>query len=161
MKKYPLKQLFFIKRKRLEESEKILREKKQELSVEEEKLTKFEFERDKTKVHKIKKLTQLREALDKGKPTTKIEQMRSYMKIVEEKLQSHENKVTAQKKEVLKAEEAVEVARQEMFKRQKDIEKLSEHEGQWTKEMLKELEKEEAKEGDEMGTIRFTRKRKR
>lgn len=160
MKKYPLEQLAFIKKKKLQESERILREKKEELAAAEEKLRQVELERDKAKAHKIEKLKQLRDALDEGKPTSKIEQMRTYMKIVEEKLQSHEKKVTAQKEEVVKAEEAVEAARQDMLKRQRDVEKLKEHKGEWTKEMHKELEKEEAKEEDETGTTRFIRKKK-
>jgi len=160
-KKYPLEQLVFIKKKKLQEAEKMLREKKEELEAEEEKLVKVEAERDKVKVHKMEKLTQLREALDEGKPAAKIEEMRIYLKIVDEKLKSHENKVILQQKEVEKAEEAVEEARKEMLKRQRDVEKLKEHKGDWTKEMVRELEREEAKEGDEMGTTRYIRNKKK
>jgi flagellar biosynthesis chaperone FliJ len=160
MKKYPLEQLIFIKKKKLQESERALREKKEALAAAKHKLQQVELERDKAKAHKLEKLKQLRDGLDEGKPTTKIEQIRIYMKIVEEKLQSQEKRVAAQKEEVVKAEEAVEAARRDMFKRQRDVEKLKEHKGMWTKEMRKELEKEEAKEEDETGAIHFIRKKK-
>lgn len=161
MKKYPLEQLAVIKKKKLQEAERILREKKEALAQEEEKLTRVEKERDKAKAHKQDKLEQIRHALDTGEKTTKIQQMRTYLKIAEEKVQSHENKVIAQTQEVKKAEEAVETARKEMLKRQRDIEKLKEHKEDWKKEMQLELEKEEAKDEDETGTIRYIRQRKK
>ena len=43
-KKYPLEQLAFIKKKKLEEAERILREKKEKLAEEEELLRKVEEE---------------------------------------------------------------------------------------------------------------------
>ena len=99
-KKYPLQQLAFIKKKKLEEAERILREKKEKLAVEEDKLAHIEKERDKIKKHKQDKLQQLRDALDEGERTDKVEQKRIYLKIVEEKLKQHEKKVVDQKKEV-------------------------------------------------------------
>ncbi|NGX39494.1 MAG: hypothetical protein KR126chlam1_00823 [Chlamydiae bacterium] len=159
-KKYPLEQLVFIKKKKLEEAERILREAKDKLDLEEEKLKKVEAERDKVLKHKQDKLEQIRDALDKGTRTDKIEQMRLYLKLVKEKLIAHEKKVSDQVKEVEKAEEAIEAARKVMVLRQQHVEKLKEHKGEWTKEMLKELEKEEAKEAEEMSTARFIRQKK-
>lgn len=160
-KEYPLEQLVIIKKKKLEEAEKVLREKKEKLAIEEEKLKKLEDERDKVKKHKQDKLTQLRAALDEGERTDKIEQMRIYMKLVDERLKQHEKKVADQIKQVEKAEEEVEVARKTMIKRQRDVEKLKEHAQDWRKEEAREIEKEEAKETDEMGTTRFIRSKKK
>lgn len=156
-KKYPLEQLVFIKKKKLEEAERILREKKEKLEKEEEQLRKVEEERNKVKNHKQDKLEQLRSGLDEGIRTDKIEQMRQYLKLVVENLKQKEKKVDDQKKEVHKAEEEVEKARKVMVKRQQDVEKLKEHESTWTKEMLAYLEKEEEKETDEIATTRFIR----
>ena len=161
-KEYPLEQLAIIKKKKLEEAERMLREKKEKLLAEEEKLARIEKERDKIKTHKLEKLSQLRSGLDEGLRTDKIETMRLYLKTVEEKLKQHEKRVIVQQKEVEKAEDAVEVARLEMIKRQQNVEKLKEHKGLWQKEVKKELEKEEDKETDEIGSTRYvTRKRKK
>lgn len=155
-KKYPLEQLVIIKKKKLEEAEKVLREKKEKLLDEEKKLTVVKKEYDKAKKHKTDKLEQLRNALDEGQRSDKLLQMRQYLKIVEEKLKQEEKKLEAQKKQVEKAEEAVEIARKEMVKKQHDVEKLKEHHTDWTKEMMQEIEREEAKEADEMGSARFS-----
>lgn len=158
-KKYPLEQLAFIKKKKLEEAERILREKKDKLEKEEEKLHKVEEERNKVKNHKKDKLEQLRKGLDEGIRTDKIEQMRQYLKVVVENLKQKEKKVDDQKKEVHKAEEEVDRARKNMVKKQQDVEKLKEHEKAWTREMLTEFEKEEEKESDEIASARFIRQR--
>jgi len=160
-KEYPLHQLQVIKKKKLEEAERVLREKKEKLAAEEEKLKKLEDERDKVKKHRQDKLTQLRAALDEGMRTDKIEQMRLYMKLVDEKLKVHEKKVADQIKQVEKAELEVEEARKAMVKREREVEKLKEHAHEWKKEEAKELEKEEAKETDEMGSTRFIMKKKK
>jgi hypothetical protein len=161
-KKYPLEQLALIKAKKLEEAERILRDKKGKLTEEEEKLKKVKKERDEVKKHKDDKLQQLRDALDAGERTDKIEQKRTYLKLVKEKLITHDKKVSDQKMQVEKAEREVEEARAQMLKRQRDVEKIKEHRQEWKKELLKEMEQEEAKEADEMGTTRhILRKRQK
>lgn len=159
--KYPLHQLELIKKKRLEEAERVLREKREKLLNEQEQLKKAQAAHDKVFNHRVDKLTKLREALDTGLRADKIEQMGLYLKTVEEKLKIEEKKLEAQKGQVKRAEEEVEKARKEMFKKQKEIEKLKEHRTIWTKEMLQELEKEEAKEADETGEAGFLIKKKR
>ena len=84
--KYPLHQLVRIKQRRLEEAERILKEKKEILEKEKEKLKKIEAERDQTFQHKKDKMDQLRQELDKGTTSDKIEMMRDYIKVVEEEL---------------------------------------------------------------------------
>lgn len=149
--KYPLEQLQLIKKKRMDEAEKILREKKEALAKEEEKLKAVERDRDKVKTHKDEKLNQLREALDLGGKSTKITQMKDYLKIVQEDLKKHEIKVRDQKKKVDAAEKEVETARANYIRKLQDVEKLQEHEKEWQKEKLVEREHRESIEADEMG----------
>ncbi len=156
-KKYPLEQLVIIKQKRLEEAERELRDKKELLAQAEEKLEKVKAARDQVLNHKDDKIEQLRAGLDEGVPANKVEEMRNYLKVVEEDLQKKEKQVELQEKKVVEAEEAVEEARQMMIKRQKAVEKLSQHYKEWQKEMQIEEEREEGILGDEMGTARYIR----
>ncbi len=152
MVEYPLDQLVQIKQRRLEEAEKVLRDKKEALAREQEKLTQLEKKRDEVKAHYKSKLTQLREKLDAGTSSTKITQMKQYLKIVTEDLAQEEKKVEAQIKVVESAEKQVEEARQDLFKKQKDVEKLKIHHKEWKKEIHLEEERVENQEGDEMGS---------
>lgn len=149
--KYPLEQLVTIKQKRLEEAEKVLLEKKQALEKEQDKLSALEKERDEVKAHKIAKLTQLRAKMDEGVSAPKIQQMKQYLKIVDEKLKIHDHKVQEQEKVVAAAEKQVEAAREELFKKQKDVEKLKMHHEEWNADMAKIQEQKEAADTDEMG----------
>lgn len=152
-KKYPLDQLATIKQKRLEEAEKVLREKKEAQAKEEEKLAGLEKKRDEVKAHYKDKLTQLREKLDEGVSTLKITQMKQYLKTVVEDLTIEEKKVAAQTKVVDACEKEVELARQELFKKQKDVEKLSIHHQEWKKEMRTQEARQDEALGDEMGSV--------
>lgn len=150
-RKYPLEQLASIKKRRLEEAEKILAEKKLALAKENEKLVQVEKNRDEVKTHRTNKLNQLREKLDAGTTSDKIQQMKYYLKIVDEKLKIEEQKVKDQKKLVENAEKQVETARQELFKKQKDVEKLKIHHEEWDEEMRKLVEQKEGIETDDIG----------
>ncbi len=152
MVEYPLDQLVQIKQKRLEEAEKVLRDKKEALAIEQEKLTQLEKKRDEVKTHYKSKLTQLREKLDEGTSSTKITQMKQYLKIVSEELAQEQKKVDAQIKVVESAEKQVEEARQDLFKKQKDVEKLKIHHKEWKKEIHLEAERLQGQEEDEMGS---------
>lgn len=154
--KYPLDQLVAIKQKRLEEAEKTLAEKKAILTQEEEKFAQIVKKRDEVQHHYKSKLTQLREKLDAGTATDKITQMKQYLKLVAEDLKVEEQKVEAQKKVVETAEAQVELARQDLFKKQKDVEKLKMHHQEWEKEMHLLEERKEGAESDEMGSTRHT-----
>lgn len=150
--KYPLDQLALIKQKRLEEAEKVLREKKEALAKEEEKLAHLEKKRDEVKTHYQEKLSQLRAKLDEGTSTAKITQMKQYLKIISEQLVVEEGKVATQLKVVENARTQVEQARQDLFKKQKDVEKLNIHHKEWKKEMHALEEHREGAESDEMGS---------
>lgn len=157
---YPLEQIAIIKQKKLEEAEKLLREKKSALEREEEKLVAVEKERNETRDHRFAKLTQLREQMDEGAPTDKIQQMRYYLKVVDEKLKSKELKVIEQQKQVEKAKQQVEQARADLIKKQQDVEKMQTHREEWEKEMKALAEHKEALHGDEMGAVMHQRKQR-
>lgn len=159
--KYPLEQLAIIKHKKLEEAEKALKEKKETLIKEEEKLKAVEKERDKVKDHRVAKLQQLRDKLDEGTSTDKIQQMKYYLKVVDEKLKGKELKVKEQKKQVENAQKQVELARQDFLKKQQDVEKLRLHREEWEKEMRLVLEHIEGIESDELGSTMHARKQNR
>jgi hypothetical protein len=154
---YPLEQLVLIKQKRLEEAEKNLRDKKKILEDEEKKLKQVESERDKVKDHRFAKLTQLREKMDEGAPSEKIQQMRYYLKEVDQQLALKENKVKEQKKHVDLAQKNVELARQEFLKKQQDVEKMRLHREEWDKEMKALEMQKEGIETDEMGSAQHIR----
>ncbi|MES2345626.1 MAG: type III secretion T3S chaperone, partial [Chlamydiota bacterium] len=70
-----------------------------------------------------------------------------------------EFKVTEQTKKVTEAAKQVEIARQNLLKKQQDVEKLKIHHKEWEAEMKLELERKEAIEEDEMGSVRHVRKK--
>ena len=150
--KYPLDQLVEIKQKRLEESEKVLREKKRILEEEQGKLVTLEKKRDEVKEHYLAKLNQLREKLDTGTATDKIQQMKHYLKMVTENLKAEELKVEVQQKVVATASSQVDLARQDLFKKQKDVEKLNLHHTEWKHEVDKAATHREELASDEMGS---------
>lgn len=159
--KYPLEQLAIIKQKKLEESEKVLKQRKEALLKEEKKLTDLERERDKVKDHRYAKLQQLREKLDAGTSTDKIQQMKTYLKIVDEQLKAKELKVQEQLKQVDAAKKNVEAARQDYLKRNQDVEKLRLHKEEWKREEYLATERLQGIEGDELGTSMHIRKKRK
>lgn len=149
---YPLEQIAIIKQKKLDEAEKVLRDKKKALEKEEEKLEAVKKERDEVKDHRMAKLTQLREKMDEGAPSDKVQQMRYYLKVVDEKLKTKEHKVKEHQKLVDTAKQQVEIARADLLKKQQDVEKMKTHRSEWEKEMKALAEHKEAVETDEMGS---------
>jgi hypothetical protein len=154
--KYPLEQLVQIKKKRLEEAEKKLKEKKLLLEKELEKLKKLETEAQEVHDHKQEKIEQLNEEMNQGTYSHKVETAHKYLKVVEERLKEKKKKVLDQDKAVKTAQTQVEIARQEMLKKQQDVEKLDLHYKEWKTHMLHEIAKKEANEADEMGSAKFS-----
>lgn len=150
---YPLQQVLQVKQRRVEEAEKILKEKINILDQEKEKLRQREEERDKVLKHQKDKLTQLRLELDRGTTVPKIQQMKAYLKVVQEKLLAEEKKVTEQKKHVQTAETNVENARKELQLKRQEVDKLEMHKTDWLKEVRKEMELAEGREMDEVGNV--------
>ena len=157
---YPLEQIATIKQKKFDEAEKVLREKKKALEQEEERLAVVEKERDEVKTHRFAKLTQLREKMDEGAPSDKIQQMRYYLKIVDEKLKAKESKVKDHQKLVETAKQQVENARADLLKKQQDVEKIQLHRKEWEKEVKAIAEHKEGVESDEMGANLHQRRKR-
>ena len=159
MPRYPLKQLAEIKQKNLETAEINLRDKKRLLEQEQISLTKKEKERDVVKEHRTDKLQQLRDHMDEGAVPHKIEQMKQYLKLVDEKLIVKQQVVVEQKKKVKLAEEEVEKARKELIECQQDVEKMHLHRKEWDREMHLIEEQKEGVEMDEIGSAGHERKK--
>lgn len=159
MPHYPFKQLTEIKQKNLEEAEMVLRDKKLVLEKEQNNLTKKEKERDIVKEHRIDKLQQLRTHMDEGAVPHKVQQMKQYLKLVDEKLTVKQKAVEEQKKKVKLAEEDLHKARKELIECQKDVEKMRLHRKEWDHEMQVIQEQKEGIEMDEMGAAGHQRKK--
>lgn len=158
--KYPLEQLVLIKKNRFDQAVKILEEKKELLAKAHEALHKVAMERDKVLQHKQDKLTQLRDALDTGTTSDKVQQMKVYLKIVDERLVAAERKVTDAKGKVDLAQKQVDAATQEVFLRKKDVEKLDMHKVEWEKEAKYFVVQKEASEHDEQGSSTYTTRKR-
>lgn len=150
---YPLEEVLEIKRRRVEEAEKVLKQKIAALEVEKKKLEECEAARDKVKEHLCDKMRQLRAILDEGTTSPKIEEMRVYIKVVKERLVIEDKKVAEQQKQVETAEANVEEARSLLKKRRQEVDKLAIHRVDWWKAMNKELDIAEGREQDEVGSV--------
>ncbi len=155
-----LQQLIVIRKNQFDQAVKILEEKKSLLLKAQQKLEELSKERDVVLKHKMDKLTQLRETLDEGTTSDKIQQMKGYLKIVDEKLLEKEKKVKEQQKAVDLAQKQVEVATQEMYQAQKDLEKIEIGKAEVEKEYAHLLLQKETTEQDEQGSITHTTKKR-
>jgi flagellar biosynthesis chaperone FliJ len=157
---YPLEQLMTIKKNRFDQAVKTLEEKKAILEKAYEKLYDVTQDRNGVLDHKTLKLKQLRESSDEGTTTDKIQQMKRYLKVVDEKLVEKEKKVVEQQKQVDLAQKQVDLATDELFQRKKDLEKLEIHKQEWEKEVRYWSEQKEALEQDEQGSAAHTLRKK-
>ncbi len=73
---YPLKDVLEIKKRRVDEAERVVKEKIKALEVEKEKLKAREAERDKVLEHYKAKMQQMREEFDHGTTSEKITQIK-------------------------------------------------------------------------------------
>lgn len=158
---YPLKQIIEIKKRRVEAAEKVVKEKQMILEKEQEKLAQREAERDKVKTHRQDKLKQLRHAMDHETTSPKIQQIKVYLKVVDEKLKIEEKKTQDQKDQVKLAQTALDKAKQELKMKRQEVDKLLNHQIDWEKEMRKELEIIESREQDELGSLIYTSHKRR
>lgn len=157
---YPLEELIQIKQNRFDRAVKVLEEKKALLEKAYELLFDLKEDRDKMLDHKREKIKQLREELDSGTTTDKIEQMKYYLKSVDERLLEKEKKVVAQQKQVDLAQQQVDVATDDLFQKKKDLEKLEIHKKEWSKEARYGQQQKEAVEHDEQGSATYHLKKK-
>jgi hypothetical protein len=155
--KYPLEEIDQIKKKRFEEAEKGLQEKKEYLAKEQKKLEQYMKDLELIKQHKIEKIRQMMDEMQKGTTSDQIMLKERYLKVVvEEKLKREHAKVFEQQKEVKKAQDEVEKARVLLEQRRQDVDKLRMHREDWEQEVRKELEAFDVKETDEIGTTIHT-----
>jgi hypothetical protein len=155
---YPLEQVLDVKKKRVEDAEKTLKEKIKAKEIEEEKLKTKEQERDKVKKHYQDKMAQLRQELDEGTTSRKIDQSKVYIKVVQEKLKGEEKKVVEQKQQVDAAEKNVDIAKTHLKAKQKEQDKIETHKKEWLKETKVELALLQTREEDEIGSTMFLSK---
>lgn len=153
MPAYPLKQVLTIKENRVEEARKVLKEKLNALAKEEEKLAQRKKERDAVLTHKREKLQQLRNEMDHSTTTAKIQQMKAYLKVVDEKLKVEEKKVKDQQEQVKAAEKNVETARQDLRQKELEVDKIQLHRKDWEKSIRAEMQLADEREQDEIGNI--------
>jgi hypothetical protein len=158
--KYPLEQLILIRKNQFDQAVKILEEKKVLLVKATEKLNALSQERDVVLQHKLEKLNQLRATQDQVTTSDKIQLMKGYLKIVNEKLAEKEKKVKEQQKQVDLAQKQVEVATHEMYQAQKDLEKIEIGKVEWEKENAHMIRQKEANEQDEQGSITHTTRKR-
>lgn len=155
-KDYPLKQVLDIKKRRVEAAEQVVREKQQLLQTEEEKLAQRKAERDKVLQHHKDKLAQLRNEMDHGTTSPKIQQMKAYLKVVQEKLAIEEKKVKEQQGKVDLAVKELEEAKKQLKLRRLEVDKVESHQESWEKEKNKEDEISLERAMDELGTMIYT-----
>jgi hypothetical protein len=150
---YPLKQVLTVKERRVDEAQKILREKINALTKEQEKLKQREKERDSVLTHKRDKLKQLRAEMDHNTTTAKIQQMKAYLKVVDERLKTEEKKVKEQQEQVNLAMKNVEAAREDLRLKELEVDKIELHRKDWEKAVRAEMQLAEEREQDEIGNI--------
>lgn len=158
---YPLTQVLQIKQRRVEDAEKVVQEKQKALEKEQQILAQKEAERQKVRDHYQAKLKQMREEMDRGTTSPKIQQMKVYSKVVKERLVVEDKKVADQKKQVEIAEANLETARQVLKAKRQEVDKFLAHRTDWLKEMRKEQEIIEGREQDELGSVIFSTNRRR
>lgn len=152
---YPLQQVLQVKERRVEEAERVVVEKIAALRKEEEILAKKEEEREAVRKHMQDKLDQMRNEMDQGTTSPKIQQMKAYLKVVQEKLKVEDKKVADQKEQVKIAEKNLEIAKEDLRRKRQEVDKLVTHRKDWMLEMKKEEEIIEGREQDELGSVTF------
>jgi flagellar biosynthesis chaperone FliJ len=158
--KYPLEQVLEVKKKRVDDAEKVVVEKRKFLEKEQEKLLQCERERDQVKNHYNDKLTQLREELDKGANTAEIQIMKRYLDVVKEKLAKEQAKVAEQQIQVQNAQKQLDEAQAALTQRRLEADKIEMHRKEWLKEVRKEMQIAQEKTEDEIGSIIYQAKHK-
>jgi flagellar biosynthesis chaperone FliJ len=158
---YPLEEILNIKRRKVDEAVRAVKEKEKLLQKEREKLKIAQTARDKVLNHKNDKLNQFYDIIDQETTTDKIQQSKKYLEFVEEKLIIEEGKVKTQQEEVDTAKNHLQEAQNDLRTRRKEVEKFEKHKERWMKEVKKELEQEEIKNLDEIGSVMFLNKSKK
>ncbi|MCH9621316.1 MAG: hypothetical protein S4CHLAM20_07350 [Chlamydiia bacterium] len=161
-RKYPLSQIAEIKKRRLEEAEKILKARREALDAAKEDLATKRKTLNATQKVKLEMLEKHYAKIKEGTTSDILERHDTYMKeVMNVKLSEEKKAVDDQKKVVREAEKALEDARIERLKKNQELEKIHMHKKEWTKEVQKEIDSEEAGVSDELGTSMHARKMKK
>jgi hypothetical protein len=161
-RKYPLTQIAEIKTRRLEEAEKILKQKRDELDIAEKDLLQKRKDLSATQKLKLEMIEKHFAKISKGTTSDVLKRHDEYMKeVIGVKLSEQKKAVDDQKKVVKEAQKALEAARIDRLKKNQELEKIHIHKKEWTKEMKKEMDLEEADVADELGTSMHARKMKK
>jgi len=161
---YPLEQVLDIKKRRVEEAERLVNAAREELKKQEAILKEKEKARDQVLQHRNDKLAQIRREMDLVDETTttvKLQQMKDYLKVVARKLEEEEKKVAEQKKVVKEAEVKLQEAKDYLKLKQLEVDKLNLHKEGWVKEAKLELQYKEDIELDEIGSIIYQTRSRR
>ena len=160
MTQYPLHQVAEIKQKRLEEAERILKEKKEALKAEEKRLEEAIQKRDRVKQTRDQKIQTFLEEAAQGISSEEVTRHKRYLKeVIDIELQQENSNVQKRQEVVKQAKKEVEIAQKEYYRKHIEVEKLQLHKAEWTKEQKLEATKKENLEQDEIGTQIHTRKR--
>lgn len=158
---YPLQQVLEIKQRRVDEAERVVKEKKRLLEKEEEKLRGYQAAYKKVDDHHQDKLEQLRSEMDEGAQPHEITRMKNYLKEVKIKRIEEQRKVDRQKKMVEQAEKKLEEAKKVLREKRLEVDKLEMHKKDWMHQQYKEIQKQEAKYLDEVGSLVFLSNKRR
>lgn len=158
--KYPLLQVLDVKIRRVEEAERVVQQKRDALAKEQEKLAQREKEKEKVQKHHDAKLSQMREEMDRGTTSPKIQQMKAYIKVVKENVKIEEKKVKEQKEQVELAEKQLQMALHDLKLKRIEVDKLKMHKKDWEKEIRREEEIKEENEFNEQGAVIFSIRKK-
>ncbi|MCH9811407.1 type III secretion T3S chaperone [bacterium] len=161
-RKYPLSQIEEIKKRRLEEAEKVLKEKREALTQAEKDLEEKRKALNATQELKLEMIEKYYEEIKQGTTSLMMERHDSYIReVINVKLAEEKKKVDDQKKVVKEAQAELEKARQNRIKKNQELEKIHLHKEEWKKEVRKEITIEEAGVSDELGTAMHSRKMKK
>ena len=155
---YPLLELLDVKHRRVEIAEAVVKEKSRLLEIEHQKLLEREAARDKVKSHLKDKVNQLRQLMDGGTTSDKIDGGKIYIKVVQERLAVEEKKVKDQKQQVDLAQKNLDIAKNQLKDRERERDKIITHRQEWTKETKKEFQVIETRAEDELGSMMFLSK---
>lgn len=161
-KRYPLSQVEEIKKRRLEEAERVLKEKREALDLAEKDLKEKRKALNATKALKLEMIEKYYEEIKQGTTSIMMERHDSYIReVMNVKLAEEKKKVDDQKKVVKEATFALEKAREDRIKKNQELEKIHMHKKEWKKEVKKEESKDESGVSDELGTSMHARKMKK
>ena len=160
--KYPLQQITDIKKRRLEEAEKILKKKREILQQEENTLKEKRNLLNASQKAKLDMIEKHYIKIQEGISTVLMDAHNKYIKeVMNVKIDEDRENVKKQKKVVEKAKIDLDNARKDRLQKNQELEKMHIHKKDWKKQVDKELMIQEGVISDEMGMGIHFRNKKR